>query len=190
MTQERRTKLVLLLTLAVYRCTRCNHSLYEMAFPNSWSLACVNACHLRRGSSASCVPGFLCCYRTDRVASDAVAFCSRTIGNIISIDCTTLFFFTVFFRKFFSTHSIQEVRMRQWRLGGWTSDATAKGSKQWPSGGEGSPLPINSEGETSFAEIASSMSAEPTPSEDTSTTSSGSESVIIADCDTELLGKW
>ena len=27
------------------------------------------------------------------------------------------------------------------------------------------------------------------PSEDTSTTSSGSESVIIADCDTELLGK-
>jgi len=28
-------KLVLLLTLAVYLCTRCNHSLYEMAFPNS-----------------------------------------------------------------------------------------------------------------------------------------------------------
>jgi len=50
-------------------------------------------------------------------------------------------------------------------------------------------LTINSEGETSFAEIVSSMSAEPTPSEDTSTTSSDSESVIIADSDTELFDK-
>jgi len=73
MTQERRNKLVLLLTLAVYLCTRYNHSLYEMAFPNSWGLACINACYLRLGSSVECVPAFLCCYRMNHVASAAVA---------------------------------------------------------------------------------------------------------------------
>jgi len=34
------------------------------------------------------------------------------------------------------------------------------------------------------------MSAEPPPSEDTSTTSSDSESATIADSDTELPGNW
>ena len=55
-------------------------------------------------------------------------------------------------------------------------------------GGESSSLSHNSERETCFAGTASSMSAEPPPSEDTSTTSSDSESATIADSDTELPG--
>jgi len=54
-------------------------------------------------------------------------------------------------------------------------------------GGENSSLSINSEGETCFAETVSSVSAEPPPCEDTSTTSSDSESAIIVDSDTGLL---
>ena len=54
-------------------------------------------------------------------------------------------------------------------------------------GGESSSLSLNSEGETCFAETVSSVSAEPPLCEDTSTTSSDSESAIIADSDTGLL---
>jgi len=116
MTQERRNKLVCLLTLAVHLCTRCNHSLYEMAFLNSWDLSCVNACHLRLGSSAACVPGFLCCYRTDRVASAAVAVSAAVpSGTLFLLIVRHNFSLLFFFKKFFSTHSIKEVRIRQWR---------------------------------------------------------------------------
>jgi len=54
-------------------------------------------------------------------------------------------------------------------------------------GGESSSLSSNSEGETCFAETVSSVSAEPSPFEDTSTTSSDSESAVIVDSDTGLL---
>jgi len=50
------------------------------------------------------------------------------------------------------------------RLGGWTSDATAKAYGQ--AGVECcSSLPVNSEGKTSFAETASSISVELSPSD-------------------------
>jgi len=62
--------------------------------------------------------------------------------------------------------------------------ATISNNQDW---GESSSLSFNSEGETCFGETVSSVSAEPPPCEDTSTTSSDSESAIIADSDTELL---
>jgi len=116
MTQERRNKLVLLLTLAVYLCTRYNHSLYEMAFPNSWGLACINACYLRLGSSVECVPAFLCCYRMNHVASAAVAVSAAVpSGTLFLLIVRHYFSLLLFFQKFFNTHSITEVRRQQWR---------------------------------------------------------------------------
>jgi len=125
-------------------------------------------------------------------------FCCRAIGVIISIYCTTLFLFIVFLFRSYSTHKVK--RKRASSSGG--SYAVLSGTSDWEggramrrqkaasndkAGAESSSLPITSEGETSFAEIASSMSAEPPPSEDTSTTSSDSESDIVADSDIGLL---
>jgi len=85
--------------------------------------------------------------------------------------------------------------MQKWRkLRSGSSDWDGGRARRWQKatisndqdGDEISSLSNNSERETCFAEIASSMSAEPPPSEDTSTTNSVSESAIIADSDTEL----
>ena len=146
------------------------------------------ACYLHPGPRVFCrvCSRVLCCYRTDHVVSAAVP-------------SGTLFLLLVrhYFSFFFRSSSILKLQrkcacriggryaaraFRLFRLGRWTSEATAIGQD----GGESSSLSNNSERETCFAETAWSMSAEPPPSEDTSTTSSYSESAIIADSDTAL----
>ena len=125
------------------------------------------------------LPRVLCCYRTDHVVSDAVPS-----GKLFLLLVSHYFSFC--FCRSSSTHKVQSKcayssggsyaarAFRIFRLGGWASDARAKGNnKQWPRWGW-KFISVNSEGETCFAETVSSVSAEPPPCEDTSTTSSDS----------------
>ena len=141
------------------------------------------------------LPRVLCCYRTDHVVSDAVPS-----GKLFLL--LVWHYFSFCFCRSSSTHKVQSKcayssggsyaarAFRIFRLGGWASDARAKGNnKQWPRWGW-KFISVNSKGETCFAETVSSVSAKPPPCEDTSTTSSDSESAIIADSDAELLDNW
>jgi len=181
MTQERTNKLVLLSIFAMYLCAlRIAREACDLSTP---------ACHLRLGCSAACVPAFY-------VATARI--------TLFLLPCHRGHYFycwygIIFFQKFFNTQSTKEVRMQKWRKlrsgssdwdGGraWRRQKATRSNDQ--DGGDSSFLSNNSERETYIAETGSSMSAEPPPSEDTWTTRSVSESVIIADSDTELFRNW
>jgi len=127
MTHERTNKLVLLLISVVYLCAlRIAREACDLS---------TSACHLRLGCSAACVSAF---YVATVRTTLFLLPCHR--GHCFSCWYDIIFLF-VFYRSSL-THKLQRKcacrsggsyaarAFRLFRLGGWTSDASAKGNKQ------------------------------------------------------------
>ena len=126
------------------------------------------------------LPRVLCCYRTDHVV---LLPCHRGHYLYCWYDIIFLFVFSEVLqhtRYKGSAHTAVEEATQRVLSGSsdWEGGRVMRRQKATISnnqdGGESSSLSFNSEGETCFAETVSSVSAEPPPCEDTSTTSSDS----------------